>query len=65
MKNNQQRRQGKSPFKAFLDTNSIQDSKIFFVGQPYWLTYFQGIFAREHWISNLNPETKLPGMSLS
>ena len=35
MKNNQQRRQGKSPFKAFLDTNSIQDSKIFFVGQPY------------------------------
>ena len=49
MKNNQQGLQGKG-------TTTIQDTKIFFVGQPCWLTFLQEIFARGHWISNLNPE---------
>ena len=34
MKNNQQGRQSKSPFKAFLGKNYYQNTKIFFVGQP-------------------------------
>ena len=55
MKNNQQGRQGKSSFKVFLRI-TIQDTKLFFVGQPWWLTFFPGIFARGHGISNLNHE---------
>ena len=57
MKNNQQGRQSKSPFKAFLGINyysKYQD--IVFVSQPWWLTFFHGFFARRHEISNLNPE---------
>ena len=54
MKNKQQGRQSKSSFKAFLGANYY--TKMFFVGQPWWLTFFQGFFARGHWISNLNPE---------
>ena len=47
MKNNQQGRQGKSSFKVFLRI-TIQDTKLFFVGQPWWVTFFPGIFARGH-----------------
>ena len=46
MKNDQQGRQSKSPFKAFLGTNYY--TKIFFIDQPWWLTCFQGIFVRGH-----------------
>ena len=42
--------------KDFKVRITIQDIKLFFVGQPWWLTFFQGFFARGHWISNLNPE---------
>ena len=51
--------------KHFQARITIYDNKIFFVGQPQRLTFFQGIFAKEHWIPNFNPEMKLLGMKLS
>ena len=43
--------------KHFWVRITIQNSKMFFVGQQWWLTFFQRFFfARGHWISNLNPE---------
>ena len=42
--------------KHFWVRITIQDTKILFVGQPWWLTFFQGFFARGHRISNLNLE---------
>ena len=40
----------------FLVRITIQNTNIFFIGQPWWLTLFQGIFATGHGIFNLNPE---------
>ena len=56
MKINQHCRQSKSPFQAFLGTSYYSGTKLFFVDQPWRLTFCQGIFARGHQISNLNPE---------
>ena len=48
VKIDQQCRQSKSPFQAFLGTTYYSDTKFFFVDQPWWLTFCQGIFARGH-----------------
>ena len=43
--------------KHFWVRITIQNTKIFFVGQPWWLSFFGGLFfARGHWISNLNSD---------
>ena len=60
MENNQQGRQSKSPFKAFLGTN-YHSKYLNFFRRPAMVAnifqgLFQGLFARGHWISNFNPE---------